>query len=91
MAKGADLTPLTSAFVTCTITFDLTCRFWMIDMRWKALGRAVNMGMVSAQGGAAFQAILRRSLRGRSAPSGLLNRAISLNRRHWLWALDTTS
>ena len=42
-AKGADLTPLTSAFVTCRITFDLTCRFRMLDMRWKALDRAMNL------------------------------------------------
>ena len=22
---------------------DLTCRFWMLDMRWKALDRAMNL------------------------------------------------
>ena len=37
VGKGAELPPLTGAFVTCTITFDLTCRFRMLDMRWKAL------------------------------------------------------
>ena len=42
-AKGADLAPLTSAFVTCTITYDLTCRFRMLYMRWKALDNAMNL------------------------------------------------
>ena len=41
--KGADLTsPHLSCDVTCKITFDLTCRFLMLDMRWKAFDRAMN-------------------------------------------------
>ena len=56
----------------------------MLVMRWKALDRAVNLSQVPAPGDAPFQAILRRSLKGRRARSGLLNRAIALNRRRWL-------
>ena len=41
--KGAELPPPNGAFVTCTITFDLTRRFRMLGMRWKALGRAMNL------------------------------------------------
>ena len=63
----------------------------MLDMLWKALDRAVNLCWVLAQRDAAFQAVLRRSLRGRDARSGLIIDAISINRRRWLWALDTTS
>ena len=55
-AKGADLTPLTSAFVTCTTTFGLACRFRVLDMRWPALDRAIDLSSVLAQGDAAFQA-----------------------------------
>ena len=35
--------PPHSGNVTCTITFDLTCRFRMLDMRWKALDRAMDL------------------------------------------------
>ena len=35
-------------------TFDLTSRFVMLDMRWKALERLIRMSQVSAQGDAAF-------------------------------------
>ena len=56
----------------------------MLDMRWKALDRALNLSQVAAQGDAALQAFLMRSLRGESARSDLLNRAIPLNRRRWL-------
>ena len=34
---------------------DLTCRFRLLDMRWKALGRAMDLSQVPAQGDAAFQ------------------------------------
>ena len=64
--------------------FDLTRRFRMFDMRWKALDRAMNLSEVPAQGDAAFQAFLRRSLWGPRARSGLLSDVISLNRRRWL-------
>ena len=60
MAKGADLTPPASAFVTCALTFDLTCRFRMLDMRLKAPDRAMNLSKVLAQGDAVFLAFLRR-------------------------------
>ena len=54
--KETDLTPpKNGAFITCTITFYLTCRFRMLDMRWKALDRAMNLSQVPAQGDAVFQ------------------------------------
>ena len=62
----------------------------MLDMRWKALDRAVNLSQVPAQGDAAFQAFLLRSLRGENARSDLLLAVIPLNRRRWLWAFSTT-
>ena len=40
---GGPDTPQLSGNVTCKITFDLTCRFLMLDMRWKALDRAMNL------------------------------------------------
>ena len=43
VGKGAELTPLAGAFVTFTITFVLTRRVRMLDMRWKALDRAMNL------------------------------------------------
>jgi hypothetical protein len=59
---------------------DLTGRFRMLDMLWKGLDRAMNVSSVPAPGEAAFQAFSRFSRRSRSALSGLLNRAIALNR-----------
>ena len=56
----------------------------MLDMLWKALDRALNMSQGAAQGDAALRVFLLRSLRGESARSDLLNRAISLNRRRCL-------
>ena len=41
-------------------TLDVTGRFSMLDMRWKALERAVNLSQVSAQGDAIFLAFSRR-------------------------------
>ena len=41
-------------------TLDVTGRFLMLDMRWKALERAVNLSQVSAQGDAIFLAFSRR-------------------------------
>ena len=56
----------------------------MLDMRWKALERAMNLSQVSAQGDAAFQAFLLPCLRGENARSDLLLTVIPLNRRRWL-------
>ena len=56
----------------------------MLEMRWKALDRAVNLSQVPAQGDAALRAFLLRSLRGEGARVDLLNRAIPLNRRRCL-------
>ena len=62
----------------------------MLVMRWKALGRAVNLSQVPAQGDAALQAFLLRCLRGENARSDLLKDVIDLNRRRWLWDFGTT-
>ena len=35
-------------------TLDVTCRFLMLDMRWKGLERLIRMSQVSAQGDAVF-------------------------------------
>jgi hypothetical protein len=56
----------------------------MLDMRWKALGRAVNLSQVPAQGDTALQVFLLHSLWGPRARSGLLFTAMPLNRRRWL-------
>ena len=56
----------------------------MLDMRWKALDRALNLSQVAAQGDAAFQAFLLRYLRGESARSDLPKDVTDLNRRRWL-------
>ena len=56
----------------------------MLDKRWKALDRAVNLSQVPSQGVAAFQAFLLRCLRGENARSDLLKDVIDLNRRRWL-------
>ena len=56
----------------------------MLDMRWKALDRAMNLSLAPAQGDAALQAFLLRSLWGPRARSGLLFTAMPLNRRRWL-------
>ena len=56
----------------------------MLDMRWKALDRALNLSQVAAQGDAALQAILLRCLRGDNARSDLLKDVIDLNRLRWL-------
>ena len=56
----------------------------MLDMRWKALGRALNLSQVAAQGDAALQAFLLRCLRGENARSDLPKDVIDLNRRRWL-------
>jgi len=56
----------------------------MLDMLWKALDRALNMSQAAAQGDAALQVFLLHSLWGPRARSGLLNRAIPLNRRRCL-------
>ena len=56
----------------------------MLDTRWKALGRALNMSQGAAQGDAAFRAFLLRSLRDEDARLDLLSDVIPLNRRRWL-------
>jgi len=43
-------------------TFDLPCRFRMLDMRWKAPERLIRMSQVSAQGDAAFLVFSRREV-----------------------------
>ena len=54
MGKREDLTPPPhSDNVSCTRTFDQACRLLMLDMHWKALGRALNLSQVAAQGDAA--------------------------------------
>ena len=45
------------------------CRFRMLDMRWKALDRAVNLSWVPAQGDAAFLAFcVVKALRSATKP-----------------------
>ena len=56
VGKGTDLTPPKMGFVTCTFICGLARRFRMLDMRWKALDRALNMSQVAAQGDAALRA-----------------------------------
>ena len=60
----------------------------MLDMPWKALGRALNMSQAAALGDAVLRAFLLRSLRGESlgesARVDLLSPAIPLNRRRSL-------
>ena len=82
--RGRNCHPQNGAFVTCTITFDLTRRFRMLGMRWKALDRATNLSQVPAQGDAAFQAFLLRCLRGQNARLDLPKDVIDLNRRRCL-------
>ena len=36
-------TPSRSGSITCKITFDQARRLLMLDMRWKALDRAMNL------------------------------------------------
>ena len=56
----------------------------MLDMRWKALDRAMNSSYFLAQGDAAFQASFAALSLGSERQGNLLNDVISLNRRRWL-------
>ena len=69
--EGGPDPPPHSGKITYTITSDQACRLLMLEMRWKAPNRAVNLSQVAAQGDAALQVFLLRCLRGENARSGL--------------------